>query len=202
MKRALAAAVGLLALSAGHAVAADDASIQSASPATQPAATTPSDAAPGDAAAAKPDAWRYRQKDGLWWYWLPSERWVYWSGGRWVDYDQKSYAQFRASRPQRSYSNAPRTGRYNGNQQWGAWGPVHYDSYGNPQYPYSRRKTGIKQLGPVPAMGGVRSLPGWGGERLNQPPKCLVLLHFHSMIPGHPGRPELRSRKERRIHVT
>ena len=37
--------------------------------------------------------------------------------------------------------------------------------YGQPQYPYSQRKSGLRQLGPVPAMGGVRSLPGWGGER-------------------------------------
>ena len=30
--------------------------------------------------------WRYRYQDGVWWYWLPSNRWVYWSNGRWVDY--------------------------------------------------------------------------------------------------------------------
>lgn len=34
-----------------------------------------------------------------------------------------------------------------------------------PQYPKSMRRSGLKQLGAVPAMGGVRSLPGWGGER-------------------------------------
>ena len=27
------------------------------------------------------------------------------------------------------------------------------------------RTHGMKQLGPVPALGGVRSLKGWGGER-------------------------------------
>ncbi len=31
-------------------------------------------------------------------------------------------------------------------------------------YPPKRTK-GMKQLGPVPALGGVRSLKGWGGER-------------------------------------
>ncbi|MBL9122880.1 MAG: hypothetical protein JNG90_04560 [Planctomycetaceae bacterium] len=31
-------------------------------------------------------------------------------------------------------------------------------------YPPHRTK-GMKQLGPVPALGGVRSLKGWGGER-------------------------------------
>jgi hypothetical protein len=43
-------------------------------------------------------------------------------------------------------------------------------SYGGPliarpQYPKSMRQRGLRQLGPVPAMGGVRSLPFWGGER-------------------------------------
>lgn len=33
------------------------------------------------------------------------------------------------------------------------------------QYPKSMRTRGLKQLGAVPAMGGVRSLPFWGGER-------------------------------------
>lgn len=34
-----------------------------------------------------------------------------------------------------------------------------------PQYPKSMRKRGLKQLGAVPALGGVRSLSFWGGER-------------------------------------
>jgi hypothetical protein len=33
------------------------------------------------------DAWRYRRHNGLWWYWLPSERWVVWIDGAWVDYE-------------------------------------------------------------------------------------------------------------------
>jgi hypothetical protein len=46
----------------------------------------------------------------------------------------------------------------------------YYRSFGGPliarpQYPRSMRTSGLKQLGPVPAMGGVRSLPFWGGER-------------------------------------
>lgn len=32
------------------------------------------------------NSWRYRQHRGAWWYWLPSNRWVYWSNGAWVDY--------------------------------------------------------------------------------------------------------------------
>jgi hypothetical protein len=27
--------------------------------------------------------WRYRWHDGRWWYWMPSEHWVYWEEGRW-----------------------------------------------------------------------------------------------------------------------
>lgn len=38
---------------------------------------------------------------------------------------------------------------------------------GTSRYGYypSRRKKGMKQLGPVPALGGVRAMPYWGGER-------------------------------------
>jgi hypothetical protein len=105
------------------------------------------------------EKWRFRRHQGLWWYWLPSEKWVYWTGSEWKVYDQESYAQFNRSTPsRRAYS-------YSDRGYYGRWGPVTYDSYGQPQYPYSRRTRGIKQLGPVPAMGGVRSLPGWGGER-------------------------------------
>jgi hypothetical protein len=43
------------------------------------------DPAPADAAEEAVD-WRYRYQDGVWWYWLPSNRWVYWSNGRWVDH--------------------------------------------------------------------------------------------------------------------
>jgi hypothetical protein len=117
-------------------------------------ASTPAAAAP----AANGEAWRYRRHQDLWWYWLPTEKWVYWTGSEWKAYDAESYAQFKASRANRSYS-------YSRGSDWGRWGPVRYNGYGQPEYPYSRRTRGIKQLGPVPAMGGVRSLPGWGGER-------------------------------------
>jgi len=112
----------------------------------------------GATPAATGEKWRYKRHNGQWWYWLPSNKWVYWNDGRWVDYDAQSYAQSNASSARRSYSRSPGT-------QWGPWGPIYYDRWGNPKYPYSRRKTGLKQLGPVPALGGVRSLPGWGGER-------------------------------------
>ncbi len=45
------------------------------------------------------------------------------------------------------------------------FGPIRYNQWGQPQWPYSQRTTGVTQLGPAPAAAGVRSLPGWGGER-------------------------------------
>ncbi|HEY1784307.1 MAG TPA: hypothetical protein VGG30_02115 [Pirellulales bacterium] len=29
------------------------------------------------------EAWRYRFSGGRWWYWQPSEAWLYWDGTRW-----------------------------------------------------------------------------------------------------------------------
>jgi hypothetical protein len=31
------------------------------------------------------NSWRYKYHDGRWWYWLPSERWMMWENGRWID---------------------------------------------------------------------------------------------------------------------
>ncbi len=39
----------------------------------------------GKAQASDDTNWRYKQHDGRWWYWLPSERWVMWQDGRWID---------------------------------------------------------------------------------------------------------------------
>jgi hypothetical protein len=115
------------------------------------------------------DAWRFKQHRGFWWYWLPSEKWVIWSGGKWVPYDPASFAQLEAARaPRATYYRGGGSGSRSGAPGYpelGQWGRVRYNSYGQREYPYSRRTSGIRQLGPVPAMGGVRSLPGWGGER-------------------------------------
>jgi hypothetical protein len=78
-----------------------------------------------------------------------------WNGDRWADYDGKREAG----------SKQPRGGRADSSSDGKLWGPIRYDRWGQRQYPYSRRTSGLRQLGPVPAMGGVRSLPGWGGER-------------------------------------
>lgn len=129
--------------------------------------TTLAQASGGEPASSAGESWRFRRHQDMWWYWLPSDKWVYWHDGRWIPYDAASYAELRRSMPVRQYSyyrgRASRgTGGY---PELGEWGPIRYDSYGNRQYPYSMRRSGIRQLGPVPAMGGVRSLPGWGGER-------------------------------------
>lgn len=31
------------------------------------------------------DAWRFVERNGLWWYYQPNKQWVYWVGGRWVE---------------------------------------------------------------------------------------------------------------------
>ena len=111
------------------------------------------------------ETWRYRKHQGMWWYWLPSDSWVYWTDGKWVPYDAESYAKFNASRRQQSYSNSGGNYGNSNNSSSGQWGPIRYNQWGQRQYPYSQRSSGLQQLGPVPAMGGVRSLPGWGGER-------------------------------------
>ncbi|HEX3727043.1 MAG TPA: hypothetical protein VHV08_12400 [Pirellulales bacterium] len=117
----------------------------------------------GASGAQSGETWRYKRHAGLWWYWLPSNQWVYWSEGRWVNYDAKTYAEFRAARAPQVLQ--PRSGSSNQSGGWGPWGPIRYDRFGNPQYPYSQRTSGLRQLGPVPTPAGVRSLPGWGGER-------------------------------------
>lgn len=55
-------------------------------------------------------------------------------------------------------SSAEARSRRNSSYRWGG-GTSRYGSYP------PRRTKGLKQLGPVPALGGVRSLPYWGGER-------------------------------------
>lgn len=151
-------------------------SLATAAPPADPAPTatrvveTPdtSAAVTSGAAPAGGDAWRYKQHRDFWWYWLPSEKWVIWSGRKWIPYDPASFAQLESARaPRATYYRGGTTyrGGTAGYPELGQWGRVRYNSYGQREYPYSRRSSGIRQLGPVPAMGGVRSLPGWGGER-------------------------------------
>lgn len=44
-------------------------------------------------AADKSGRWRYKYHDGRWWYWLPSNSWVFYHNQRWVPYSRQSYMQ-------------------------------------------------------------------------------------------------------------
>ena len=61
-------------------------------PPTPPAQDAAADTAPAlepadtGARATNGEKWRFRWHDGRWWYWLPSERWVYWHADHWEDY--------------------------------------------------------------------------------------------------------------------
>ena len=63
-----------------------------------------------------------------------------------------------------SYQSARPSGRggWTANNNW--YTPqAPYGNYAPPAYATSR--SALIQIGPVPALGGVRSLPGWGGAR-------------------------------------
>jgi hypothetical protein len=149
-----------------NAVAEEEAAARDKGPSSSaaPDKSAASDDARDLAAKPKGESWRYRRHNGRWWYWLPSEQWVFWTGSEWTKYDPKTFATYGSPRAY-SYSGSGSysTTQPSGNR--GFWGPVIYNRYGVRQYPYSARSRGIQQLGPVPAMGGVRSLQGWGGER-------------------------------------
>ena len=34
----------------------------------------------------RPDGWRYRNENGVWWYWSPKNHWSYYDNGSWQDY--------------------------------------------------------------------------------------------------------------------
>jgi hypothetical protein len=104
------------------------------------------------------ETWRYRKHNGKWWYWLPSNRWVVWNGREWAVHKSPQQVASGDSNVRRSFSHSP-------SNQSSRWGSRRYDRFGNVLYPYSRRHSGLKQLGAVPAPGGVRAMPGWGGER-------------------------------------
>ena len=61
-------------------------------PATEAKVT--SDDAKGSSPDSSGERWRFKRHQGLWWYWLPTNKWVYWTGDRWVAYDAKTYAEF------------------------------------------------------------------------------------------------------------
>lgn len=50
------------------------------------------------APAAQGEVWRYKYHQGRWWYWLPSNSWVYWQNSQWVQHDADGYARTFATR--------------------------------------------------------------------------------------------------------
>lgn len=48
---------------------------------------------------------RYKQHDGRWWYLLPSNRWVTWTDGRWIDPPTYAIESDHVESPQ--YQNGP-----------------------------------------------------------------------------------------------
>ena len=69
------------------------ANARAAEPQNRSQAAQLSEQPPPDGNHQQENSWRYRRHGGLWWYWLPSEKWVYWTGDRWTSYDRASYAR-------------------------------------------------------------------------------------------------------------
>lgn len=38
--------------------------------------------------------WRYQQYNGVWWYWTPNNRWAFFNGQRWLDYNSELASQW------------------------------------------------------------------------------------------------------------
>lgn len=54
--------------------------------ASPPPAVVAPNPAPAAAPASVGETWRFKWHAGRWWYWLPTERWVYWHGDHWEEY--------------------------------------------------------------------------------------------------------------------
>ena len=88
---------------------------------------------PGDATSS-----RYRYQDGVWWYLLPSNRWVYWSDGRWVDHFAGTAPAAVVYRPVvPAYSYVPSYSYPRFYSSYDFYYPRHYASYDF--YPTYRR---------------------------------------------------------------
>lgn len=46
---------------------------------------------------AQSGAWRYKYHNGRWWYWLPSNSWVFYQNQRWIPYNADVRSQFSAA---------------------------------------------------------------------------------------------------------
>ncbi len=82
--------VPTFALGAGPSDKAPGNSKASADVAVTSGSTSPMRAQNAGLSSTAPDAWRYRWNDGRWWYWMPEQKWMMWTGSAWVPYDQFS----------------------------------------------------------------------------------------------------------------
>lgn len=51
-------------------------------------------ATPLSPSATAPQTWRFRWRNGHWWYWLKSKRWVWWDGAAWRPYVATDYTRW------------------------------------------------------------------------------------------------------------
>ena len=108
------------------------------------------------------NGWRYRRYNGQWWYWLPSNRWVVWSGSNWMAYDPNNPSRYATGYRgvDEGLNGVPNntTGNYgNGVDNGGSY----YDRRGvmRPRPSYNTGGTS----GAVPPQGAVRGSPIQGG---------------------------------------
>ena len=94
-----------------------------------PAPEAVADGAPAGNPPPGDQRWRYKFHNGAWWYWLPSDRWVYWSDGAWVNYDPATHVlPYRVYRYP-VYDSGDYYGGYYSHFGWGHYG--HHDYYGH-----------------------------------------------------------------------
>lgn len=64
-------------------------------PAQSRRANTAARRSTGDPRGGRPEnRWRYQRYNGVWWYWTPNNRWAFFSGQRWIDYNSELAKQW------------------------------------------------------------------------------------------------------------
>ncbi len=115
-----------------------DAAATDRSPVTDAPASPPVQLAPDDGRAKDPaNAWRFKQHDGRWWYYMPDQTWVVYSNTKnaWVKYDPATFAQeFPAPAPSSYAYRGGYRPRSSVNLYLG--GGRGYAPYGYGAYPY------------------------------------------------------------------
>jgi hypothetical protein len=114
---------------------------------------------------------RYRNYNGVWWYQLPNDRWVYWSNGEWVNFVATTQPPPPVY-PSPAYSYVPSYGSY-------GYAPSYGGYYGYPRYNSS--------YGYYPRYGGYYG-GGWGsaiGLGLSIADALSDDDHHHGYYYGH-----------------